>query len=319
MPSPMMLTWPFRSLTRRTGPRLTPIRTLSAWAASRIEIEPNSASSGSPRKVTAAPSPVSRMMRSRGATSSSARPSAALKACLICSCSATGFFEYSTISRKSTLQTSVRPELSIGYPSLRRTSPRYWLFYAHAGFRPGVGGNEENPGLPLGGRGQHHPLGDAELHLARGEIGHHHRQAAFELLGGIGGLDPGENGARALAEIEGQLEELVGSLDHLGLGDARDPEIELVEVVDCDGVFHGFLFLGDLEQRVELLRLDARDEVLVAGDPFGQDLGVRPGEFASQREEIACDALGEMRQHRREQHGEQLEDVQRPRADVLQI
>src|SRR5258706_5518474 len=232
MPSPMMLTWPFRSLTRRTGPRLTPMRTPSACAASRIEIEPNSASSGSPRKVTAAPSPVSRMMRSRGATSSRARPSAALNACLICSCSETGFFEYSTISRKSTLQTSVRPELSIGYPSLAANLAATLLFYAHAGFGPRVMGNEEYPRFPLGGRRQHHPLGDAELHLARGEVGHHHRQAPFQLLGGVGGLDPGEDGARALAQIEGQLEELVGSLDRLGLGDARDPEIELVEVVD---------------------------------------------------------------------------------------
>src|SRR5688572_3415456 len=259
MPSPMMLTWPFRSLTRRTGPRLTPARMPSAAAASRIEIDANSASSGSPRKVIAAPSPVSRMMRSRGATSSSARPSAALKACFSCSCSATGFFEYSTMSRNSTLHTSVRPELSMG------------SFYAHARLRPGIRRDEENTrSFPrffvlVPRSGEDHPLGNAEFHLSRRQIGHHHRQPPFELLRGIGGLDAGEHGARRAAQIEGQLEQLVGPFDRFGPGDLRHPQVELVEVVDTDGVIHGF-FLGDLEQRVELLLLDAVDEVLKGGD-----------------------------------------------------
>ncbi len=82
------------------------------WAviASRIAIAANSASSGSPRKVIAAPSPVSSTMRSRGAMSASAWPTMALKRCLSASCSATAFFEYSTMSRKTMLQTSVRLE-----------------------------------------------------------------------------------------------------------------------------------------------------------------------------------------------------------------
>src|SRR5262245_38485242 len=180
MPSPMILTWPLRSLTRRTGPRLTPARTPSTVAASRIEIDANSASSGSPRKVIAAPSPVSRMIRSRGATSSSARPSAALKACFSCSWSATGFFEYLTMSRNSTLQTSVRPELTIG------------SLYAHARLRPAIGRHEEYS-RTLAGRRQDHPFGDPELHLPRGEVRHHHRQAALQLLRGVRGLDAREH------------------------------------------------------------------------------------------------------------------------------
>src|SRR5262245_42124001 len=195
MPSPMMLTWPFRSLTRRTGPRLTPARTPSEVAASRIEIDANSASSGSPRKVIAAPSPVSRMMRSRGATSSSARSSAALNACLSCSCSATGFFEYSTMSRKSTLQTSVRPELSIR------------SFYAHARERPAIRRDEENARAVSRG-GEDHALGDAELHLARRQIRDHHRQPPLQLLRRVGRLDSGEHGARVSAHFEGELEQL---------------------------------------------------------------------------------------------------------------
>src|SRR5262245_49155239 len=228
MPSPMMLTWPFRSLTRRTGPRLTPARTPSEVAASRIEIDANSASSGSPRKVIAAPSPVSRMMRSRGATSSSARPSAALKACFSCSCSATGFFEYSTMSRNSTLHTSVRPELSIG------------SFYAHARLRPAIGRDEENARSFSRG-GEDHALGNAEFHLPRGEIRHHHGQPALQLLRGIRRLDAGEHGARAVPQVEGQLEKLVGAFDRLGPGDLRHFQVELVEVVDRDLVGHGLL------------------------------------------------------------------------------
>src|SRR2546425_8323378 len=62
---------------------------------SRTDIAANNASSGSPMKVTAAPSPVSRMMRSAAATWSSALASTALNSCLSCSCSATGFLERS--------------------------------------------------------------------------------------------------------------------------------------------------------------------------------------------------------------------------------
>jgi hypothetical protein len=75
--------------------------------------------------VTAAPSPVSRMMRSRCGTCSSAVASARLNACFSSSCSATGFFEYSTMSRNSTLQTSVRLELSTTPLRVAALRPRH--------------------------------------------------------------------------------------------------------------------------------------------------------------------------------------------------
>src|SRR3954467_13890469 len=198
IPSPMMLSWPFRSFTRRTGPRLTPSRTASAPALSRIAIAANSASSGSPMKVTAAPSPVSRMIRSRGGTCSSDFVSSRLNSCLRLSCSDTGFFEYSTISRKSTLQTSVRPELSI----------RRILFHAHPRFRPGVRRNEEYARIlafiPRGGG--HHTPGHTKFHLARLQIRDQHGEAALELLGSVARLYARENSARAIAELERQLQ-----------------------------------------------------------------------------------------------------------------
>src|SRR2546427_105348 len=116
IPSPMMLGWPLMSLTSLTGPRLTPTRICScgplvtSWpaTASRKLMPANRVSSGSPRKLTAAPSPVSRMMRSSVATPAIASVRTALKRSFSAICSATERCEYSTMSRKSTLQMKVR-------------------------------------------------------------------------------------------------------------------------------------------------------------------------------------------------------------------
>src|SRR5688572_16842169 len=297
MPSPMMFIWPFKSLTRRTGPRLTPMRTPTEAAMSRIAIEANRASSGSPMKVTAAPSPVSRMMRSREATCSSAWESAWLKACLSCSCSETGFLEYSAMSRNSTLQTNVRPEPSIRCPRpCGKHAPRRELFYAHAGLRPRVGANEENP-RPVARRGEHHSLRNAEFHLARREIRDDHGQAALELLGAVGGLDAREHRACGAAQIQGELEQLVGALDVLGMDDSRHAQIQLVEVVDGDGLGHGLLLGGmrlpgmalrrpgrcrqrrGVEEAVELLLLDPVQQMAIFVDPVPareRPAGIRP-------------------------------------------
>src|SRR5690348_11231160 len=235
MPSPMMLIWSFRSLTSRTGPRLTPRRIGTAPAWSRTAIEANSASSGSPMNVTAAPSPVSRMMRSRAGTCSSALARTLLNACFSSSCSATGFLEYSTMSRKSTLQTSVRPELSIRL--LRRyacgAGAATSLFYAHAGLRPSVGGDEEDARAVAGG-GEHHAFRHAELHFARREVRHQHHQPALERGRSVSRLDAGEDRARRAAGVERQLDELVSPLDELGAHDAGQAQIQLVELVDRD-------------------------------------------------------------------------------------
>src|SRR5258706_9796138 len=259
MPSPMMFIWPFRSFTRRTGPRLMPRRTGTVPAPSRTVMAANSASSGSPMKVTAAPSPVSRMMRSRTATCSSAVASALLNACLSCICSATGFFEYSTMSRKSTLQTSVRPEFSMG------------SFYAHARLRPAVG-RQQKYTRRVAGSGEHHALGDAEFHGTGRKIGHHHHQPPLELRRVVGGLDAGQHRPRRSAHLESQAQELVRPFDLFGFCDLRHAQVELVEIVDRNrAVAHGG-FLGrfccrlNVEQRIELLFLDARDEVFEGPD-----------------------------------------------------
>src|SRR5258706_4689819 len=115
MPSPMILGWLLRSRTRRTGPRLMPMRAGRLGGSSaggavdrRSHLATSAASSGSPRKLTATPSPVSRMMRSFGAMSRIDSAISALNRSLNWICSETGFLEYSAMSRNSTLQMNVR-------------------------------------------------------------------------------------------------------------------------------------------------------------------------------------------------------------------
>ena len=86
---------------------------------------------------------------------------------------------------------------------------------------------------------QHHTLGDAEAHLARRQIGHHHRQLALQILRCIGALDAGEDVARLTAEIEGEAQQFLGALDVFGLFDARDAQVDLGEVVEGNGLGNG--------------------------------------------------------------------------------
>src|SRR5688572_10318101 len=302
MPSPMMFICALRSFTRRTGPRLTPRRTGASPAMSRTDMAENNASSGSPMKVTAAPSPVSRMMRSRCGTGSSASVSTRLNTCFSCSCSATGFFEYSTMSRNRTLHTSVRLELSITfYRPIAARGPRCASFYAHAGLCSGIGGNEKNARFVSRG-GEDHAFRDAELHLARRQVRHHYREPAFQLFRRIGGFDAGEHGARAVADVEGELEQLVRPFHRLRPCYAGYPQLELAELVDRNFLVHGKLLggvllrlgvplrrgrLGDrlnVEQLVELLFVDPGQKVAVLLDavPGGEGgAGVLPLEGRS--------------------------------------
>ena len=91
------------------------------------------------------------------------------------------------------------------------------LFHLHARLCAVMG--FQNPELfSAGASRQHHALGEAEAHLAWGQIGYHHRQFAFELFGRIGGLDAGKDVAGLLlADVEGQLQQLVGPFDMVGL------------------------------------------------------------------------------------------------------
>ncbi len=86
------------SQTSLTGPRLMPMRADSISGGSeamllRTAIPAESASSGSPRKAIAAPSPVSSTMKSRGGTGSRARARSSLNVCFMCCWSPTERFE----------------------------------------------------------------------------------------------------------------------------------------------------------------------------------------------------------------------------------
>jgi hypothetical protein len=94
------------------------------------------------------------------------------------------------------------------------------LLDAHAGLGAGVGREQEDAGgLAVGvGGGQDHALGEAELHLARRQVGDHHRQPADQRRRIVGRLDAGEDLPRAeRADVEQQADELVGAFDLRGL------------------------------------------------------------------------------------------------------
>ena len=80
---------------------------------------------------------------------------------------------------------------------------------AGPGRRPACGSSTKRPGCDLlvGVRGgQHHAFAEAELHLARRQVGDHHGELADELLGRVGRLDAAEDRARArFADVEREL------------------------------------------------------------------------------------------------------------------
>ena len=113
IPSPMTLLRPLMSFTMRTGPRLIPSRSRklcssgasgASITALRRLLAAKSASSGSPRKQRAAPSPVSRTSRSAAGECSSAAARIALNAAFISTCRETDSSPYCTISAKTTVQ-----------------------------------------------------------------------------------------------------------------------------------------------------------------------------------------------------------------------
>jgi hypothetical protein len=97
------------------------------------------------------------------------------------------------------------------------------------GCGPGVGREQEDAGrLTVGIRGgQDHSLGQAELHLARREVGDHHRQPADQRRRIVGRLDAGKDLPRAeRADVEQQANELVGAIDVRRLADAGDAQVD---------------------------------------------------------------------------------------------
>src|SRR5262245_5260250 len=183
MPSPTTLSSRLMSFTSETGPRLMPRRTGTSPTLSRTASATNSAPSGSPRNVIAAPSPVSTTTRSLGGTCSNALVRMSLNRRFTLTCSPTPFFEYPTMSTNSTLQTSVR----LGDSIIR-------------GFSPGSAHPREEPFHVA-----HHALQVAPLHQLHHFL--HLLELAEELVHRLH-RDPGAGGDAALAR----------GLDELGLG-----------------------------------------------------------------------------------------------------
>src|SRR5256885_4404064 len=75
------------------------------------------------------------------------------------------------------------------------------LFHLHTGLSPAVGGKKEQTRSVTGGR-EHHAFGNAELHLARGDVRDDHRQPSLELRRIVRRLDAGEHRARPVAGVE---------------------------------------------------------------------------------------------------------------------
>jgi hypothetical protein len=105
--------------------------------------------------------------------------------------------------------------------------------YSHPlpGRRAFVGFQDEQVLAARTGR-QHHALRGAEAHLARFQVGHHDGQAAGQAGRVVGRADAGEHGAGPVADVERQLEQLVGALHRLRRDDARDPQVDLREIVN---------------------------------------------------------------------------------------
>jgi len=102
--------------------------------------------------------------------------------------------------------------------------------------RPLIGGEQKDISS-VRTRGEHHPS-DTRNASRGGEIGDDHGELADQLLGR---LDVREYRALRAAETNGQFEELVRTIDVLGVNDAGDAQIDLAELLDADGAWTGFL------------------------------------------------------------------------------
>ena len=173
---------------------------------------------------------------------------------------------------------------------------------AHLTRMPGVGAvvrSEQIDARPVAGRREHHAFGHAEAHLARREVRDHRRQPADQRFGRIRRLDAREYGARLrLADVERQLHELVGAVD----GSAATMRAMRRSILVKSSIVIGALSPASspacaatarrrrplfrrrralspaqprrlqrpracFEQRIDLLLIDARDQVLVRIDP----------------------------------------------------
>src|ERR1041385_3513318 len=116
--------------------------------------------------------------------------------------------------------------LACGTPAGSPTPPAgsfFGLLDPHPRHRAGIGREEIDRAAVA--RREHHALRLAETHLARREVRDQHGEPANELLGRISGANPGEDRALVEADVERELQELVGVGHELGLDDARDAKV----------------------------------------------------------------------------------------------
>ena len=83
--------------------------------------------------------------------------------------------------------------------------------------------------------GQHHAFGNAELHLARRQVGDQHGELADQLFGLVGRGDAGEDVARLPSPASSvRRSSLVEPSTFSAVHDLRDAQVDLGEVVDGD-------------------------------------------------------------------------------------
>src|SRR6185503_18453224 len=115
----------------------------------------------------------------------------------------------------------------------RRSSDMLLLSYSGSGGHVAIErGKSED--LGVAGR-EDHALRRNASDRCRLEVGDDDHLLADELLGGVGLGDAGDDRARCgLAEVDRQVQELLGLGHRGGCQDFSDPELDLAEIVDLD-------------------------------------------------------------------------------------
>ena len=123
---------------------------------------------------------------------------------------------------------------------------------------------------------EHHAFGYAKLHFAWGQVGHHDREFADQVVGLVNAGNATENIAMfAFAHIQSQAQEFGRALNGFTLNDLGNAQIDLGKVVDRDGGCNGFAtrqwhsfhhrFRG-FKQGVKHGHIDSLHQVLVVVD-----------------------------------------------------
>ena len=183
--------------------------------------------------------------------------------------------------------------------------------------------------------GQHHAFGNAEFHLARGQVGDIEGQATFQCARvRVGTLDAGEDVALGAAQIEGQAQQFVGTFNKFGLFDQGNAQVDGGKGVKVDfcgqrrlvqftiarrgsGCIGGQVFPGSFDHGLDARRFDTGQQwlkriQLMVGQ---QGLVIFPAERRHIEEVLG--GGGQIWHHRLEQDDQLAEQVDTQRADGL--